>query len=63
MNIDELLAMASDPAKHHRYKAEYWERVAAKARVDGDSWYEAEAKRKAAAERQKAREIEAETRT
>lgn len=62
INVDELLTMASDPAKRHRGKADYWERVAAKARVDGDSWYEAEAKGKAAAERQKARMIEAEAR-
>lgn len=59
MNVNELFEKLSNPAKAHRDKADYWDRVASKARVDGDLWYEADAKGKAAAERQKAREIEA----
>lgn len=59
MNIYALLEQLRDPAKHHRERADYWERVAAKARFDGDRWYEADAKGKAASERQKAREYEA----
>ena len=60
MNIEALFSRLGITAQHHRERAEYWERVAAKARVDGDFWHEATAKGKAAAERQKAREIEAE---
>lgn len=59
-SVDEIFARLSDPAKHYREKAAYWERVASKARADGDLWHEADAKAKASAERQKAREIEAE---
>ena len=59
-SVDEIFSRLSDPAKHYREKAAYWERVARKARTDGDLWHEADAKAKASAERQKAREIEAE---
>lgn len=59
-NVDEIFARLTNPAKHYREKAAYWERVAAKCRADGDLWHEADAKAKAAGARQRAREIEAE---